>query len=387
MRTLKKIIFWIIYGIPAAILFLLRIRVLQITHPDRIGHLCLEPDCFVKEGILGLRPRFRALFLVPRNHAANRTLLDLWAAQLTIISSDFLCFLFAPLARVQWCSYSTAQYAVAINDTAKCVDIYSRWNLRQPVLNYPRDQLSRGYLALTKMGLPKGSWFVCVHSREGGYSPSDEHIHSFRNSDIKNYRLAMEAIVAAGGWCIRVGENSSQPCPSLTGVIDYAHSQYKSDWMDMFLCANCKFFLGNSSGLAMLPPIFGVPCALANMIPGSSSLPVMPGSIGIPKMLRRGASGQAISYPEIMSSTIANFRFAKQYSELGIIVEENTPEEIRDLALEMLEICADQASFSEEDELMQKKYRGLFKPGHFSFGAASRIGSKYLRKHHQLLND
>ena len=104
-------------------------------------------------------------------------------------------------------------------------------------------------------------------------------------------------------------------------------------------------------------------------------------------MLRRGASGQAISYPEIMSSTIANFRFAKQYSELGIIVEENTPEEIRDLALEMLEICADQASFSEEDELMQKKYRGLFKPGHFSFGAASRIGSKYLRKHHQLLND
>lgn len=386
MRILRRLAIGVIYAVPALLLFLGRVRLVVLTHPERIGHLCIEPDCYIKEGLLGLREESRSLFLIPRGIAANVPLLNLWATRLPVVTSDFWCALLTPLTRFPYLTYPTAQYAVAIDDTAKCAAIYAQWQGRSPTLTYPADQLARGKGMLAQLGVPAGAWFVCVQSRGGGYSPGDEHLHSYRNSDIKNYRLAMEAIVKAGGWCVRVGEADSRPCLPMEGVIDYAHSPFKSDWMDMFLCANCRFFLGNSSGLYLLSSVFGVPSALANLIPISGALPVVAGDIGIPKKLRWKSTGQLLSYAKILANPVGNFRFTWQYEKYGTIVEENSPEEIRDLALEMLGRCQMKISYTDEDEALQQRFLALFRQRHYSFGAASRIGKDFLQKYNNLLD-
>jgi len=171
----------------------------------------------------------------------------------------------------------------------------------------------------------------------------------------------------------------------MKGVIDYAHSGRKSEWMDVFLCAHCRFFLGNSSGLYLLSSLFGVPSALANLIPVSSSLSVIPVDIGTPKVLRRRGTGELLKYTEILASPLGNFRFTEQYSEAGVIVEENTPEDIRDLALEMLGRCEGSVVYTPEDEVLQKRFQGLFREGHYSFGAASRVGRDFLQKHADII--
>ena len=51
-----------------------------------------------------------------------------------------------------------------------------------------------------------------------------------------------------GAWCLRMGDPSMRPMPRAPRVIDYAHSAIRSDWMDVFLCARCRFFIGNTSG-------------------------------------------------------------------------------------------------------------------------------------------
>lgn len=374
-----------IYALPAALLWLLRVRILVLTCPDRIGHLCIEPDCYIKEGQLGLRPKFFGIFLVPKAVAANKTLLALWAKQLTIVTSSFWCRALLPFARFPFSSYPTAKYAVAIDDTALCVSIEAKWKGRPPLLALPPDLSSKGWQALQELGLPADAWYVCVHSREGGYSPRDEHLHSCRNSEIESYRLAMQAIVERGGWCVRVGEANSKPLSPMKGVIDYAHSPLKSDWMDVFLCANCLFFLGNSSGLQLLSSVFGVPSALANVIPISCSLPIMPDDIGIPKILKRRASGKTLKYSDIMASPLGNCRFAERYAEEGILVEDNTLEDIQDLALEMLERCRGKVAYTLEDEVLQKHFQSLFRKGHYSFGADSRIGRGFLRRNADLI--
>ena len=53
-------------------------------------------------------------------------------------------------------------------------------------------------------------------------------------------------------------------------IVDYALSAEKSPWMDVFLCARGRFFLGGASGLQLVPLTFGVPCAVANAAPMGS---------------------------------------------------------------------------------------------------------------------
>lgn len=366
-------------------LALFRVRVLAITHPDRIGHLAVEPDCYIKEGRLGLRRELFSVLVVPRSKVANGALLELWAKQLPVVASDFWYAILSPLAKVPYISHSLAPYAVAIDDTATCAAIQARWHGRPSLLSLSDKAAGEGRSRLRELGLPAGAWFVCVHSREGGYSSDDEHLHSYRNSDIGTYRLAMEAIVARGGWCIRMGDASSKALPRLEGVIDYAHSSLKGDAMDVFLCASCRFFLGNSSGLAFLASVFGVPNALANLVPVSSSLPLMPDDIGIPKILQRRHSREALKFTEILSSPIGNYRFASLYSKEGIVVVDNDAEDIRDLAVEMLDICAQRVDYTQEDQERQLRFQALMRPGHYSFGAASRVGRSFLRRYAELL--
>ena len=107
-RMLRLIILGSIYILPAMLLWPLRIRILALTHPERIGHLCLEPDCYAKEGLLGLRRRFFGIFLIPKAVAANKVLLAMWAKKLTIVTSSFWCRVLWPLTRFPFSSYPIA---------------------------------------------------------------------------------------------------------------------------------------------------------------------------------------------------------------------------------------------------------------------------------------
>jgi hypothetical protein len=80
-----------------------------------------------------------------------------------------------------------------------------------------------------------------------------------------------------------------------------------------------------------------------------------------------------------MRSPIANYRFSELYAQNGLDVVNNTPEEILALTTEMLERLEGRAVYTSDDESRQTKFRSLFAQGHYSYGAASRIGRDFLR--------
>ena len=53
-------------------------------------------------------------------------------------------------------------------------------------------------------------------------------------------------------------------------MIDYACSDLRSDWMDIFLCAQCRFFIGCQSGLSAVPSVFGVPVVMTDLRMGQT---------------------------------------------------------------------------------------------------------------------
>ncbi len=118
--------------------------------------------------------------------------------------------------------------------------------------------------------LPKDAWFVCIHVREGGYSEDFENI---RNADINNYIEAIQYITNRGGWVFRMGDPSMKRLPPMEHVIDYANSRNRNALMDSFLIANCKYFVGTSSGILDTAILFNKPILLTNAVHWLMQLP------------------------------------------------------------------------------------------------------------------
>lgn len=383
--SLRRKIVGLIYWVPALILRSLNIR-FPVFFLSRIGHLLMEPDCFVKEQQLGLLPKYRSVILAPMRQVANTALLEYWRNYFWVVSSRPLLKLLQPFASIQRTSFDASKYAVAINSTAEFATVQAQWADRPPLLQLTSEDKQRGRTALEAMGMPANGWYVCVHSREGGYSPNDEHVHSYRNSEFSDYSLAINHVVSHGGRCIRMGDPSMAPIPAMRGVIDYAKHPLRAGWLDLYLAATCKFFLGNSSGAFAMASVFGRPVACSNMAPLGAVYPYGVKDIGIPKLFREVSTGRVLTFREIMESPISGFRFASQFQEAGIEVVNNTPDDIRELAIEQLErIDNSEFKYSEKDEVLQQRFRELFRPGHYAYGSASRVGRAFLQKHEDLL--
>ena len=352
---------------------------------QRIGHLAAEPDVILKEEAVGLRSGDSIIWLAVSDQVCNECLLGYWSRRIRVWRMPgWMAFLLRPLVQDRWLGFDTRPYFVAINSSARYPQIQAAWGRREPLLALTPMDLQRGRESLQRLGVPADAWFVCFHCREPGFF-SGEIDHSHRDADVLTFIPAMQAVTALGGWCIRMGDPSMQPLPTMERVIDYARHEAKSDWMDVFLCANCRCLVGTSSGLALVASVFGVPAAMTNYLPASGVLPYGGRDLGIPKLLWSERDRRLMTFPEIFDSPAANFRFTRLYVEAGLRPVNNTAEEIRELTLELLEVAAGTASYTLEDEERQRRFKALLRPGHYCHGAPARVGRDFLRRHEALL--
>lgn len=362
------------------------VRFLGINY-RRIGHLAVEPDCFVKERALGLHRGVIPFACAPRNRVCNCALLDCWKPHIRWITAPWLCAALKPLEWHPLLAFDVSSYAMEAKGEGGCgyVSIPRRWQGRNPVIALPDHVERAGAAALLQLGLPAGAWFACVHNREGSYSPLDEDWHSYRNCTIDSYVPAMREIVDAGGWCIRIGDPSSTRLQALPNTIDYAHHALRTDWLDLYLLAHCRFFMGSSSGPFLVACIFNRPVALANLTPIEVTLPYGYADLGIPKLMHRDGRADRLGFVEMFEHPSSGYRFSEQFAKEGLVLVDNSPDEIRDLASEMLQRLQGAAIYTEDDERLQEAFKGLMRPSHASYGSASRVGRDFIRKHRRLL--
>jgi putative glycosyltransferase (TIGR04372 family) len=168
--------------------------------------------------------------------------------------------------------------------------------------------------ALKSMGVPEGSWFACVHVREGGVG--DDH----RNADIHTYIPMLEEIVSAGGHVVRMGDSAMTPLPELRNIHDYAVGPLRSAATDAYLLKHCRFFIGMQSGLQDTALLYERPSLIVNMYYPHFSLPFPVNHRGMFKRFHNLVTGNSISPLDLMcrSDSIENRSLA----------EENTSDEL-----------------------------------------------------------
>jgi putative glycosyltransferase (TIGR04372 family) len=262
--------------------------------------------------------------------------------------------------------------------------IYSLWKGRAPLLRMTPADLQWGDEALRRLGLPEHAWFVCVHVREGGFSPIDEELQAHRNASIEATIPAMLEIARAGGWVIRTGDPSMKPLPPLPQVIDYAHHPMKSDRLDVILCARARFILGSTSGITLVGSIFGVPCAIMNTIP-TSNLWYNSHDLSIVKLLWSEKLNRYLRFDEVLGSRLADLRYAAMYRQSGIRVDENSAQDIADLADEMMQRLDGRFIETPDDRRNAERFRSYFPSGHCTADSCARAGACFLRRHSDLL--
>ena len=334
----------------------------------RFGEMAEKLDFYVKARILGYTPEVSAVLLAPPDLVLNPCLMDYWRKSVgrtvTVVSDpveirEFEREYIAHPLFVDWLAFPDGR---VLNRLPAYCRVQRQWEDegRAPLLRLTGAHRRRGRESLEALGMPGDAWFVSLHVRGSGYHQEAamwDH-NAYRNAPIEDYLPAIEAITARGGWVVRLGDPSMKPLPPMERVIDYVHTEVRSDWMDVFLCADARFFIGTCSGPFAVAFIFGVPIVGTNWFPMAywtySTRDIM-----VHKLLRRVTDGRYLNIRESSRPPLPGMHWPQYYEDHGLEVVDNSPEDIRGAVVEMLDRFDETLEYSAADEDRQRRYKTM----------------------------
>jgi putative glycosyltransferase (TIGR04372 family) len=312
-------------------------KILDSTWTGAIGHLGVLA-VFIKAKQLGLLPK-KDDYTVLANNCANPCYLDYLKScnVITILENDIRGFgNFNPLNLE---SMEIWEMKDGYQNLNRCVSVVEqKWKLEMPdpLLRIKEEHREKGFKILEKLGVPRGSFFVSLHVRDG--STGRNGLRNGRNCDINSYVPAIKSITECGGYVFRMGDRTMKPLPEMPQVIDYAISPYKSDWMDVFLWACSRFFVSTTSGPNMIPPTFGVPQLWTNAV-SFGSLPQLANTLLIPKLWYSQAKQRLLTFSEMLGCPAGWCERPSLGDDLVLV--DNSAEELEAGVREMLELTRD----------------------------------------------
>jgi len=272
-------------------------------------------------------------------------------------------------------------------------DIHGLLAQTKPHLSFTPGEEAEGRRLLQELGVPTGVPFVCLCARDSAYDEATHYpwdLHGLHrsdhlNSDIATHLAAAEELVRRGYVIFRMGAIVHAALQTQNPrIIDYAKIA-RTDFLDIFLGAHCRFYVGDGCGLAAVPHIFRRPLALVNAIPLEYLWTWNPYDLFIPKKLWLRAERRLLTFREIIESGVGRFQVARLYEEQGIELIENTSDEITALAVEMDERLQGIWRSTEEDEALQRRFWSIFKLGKVPTYIRARVGAEFLRQNQALL--
>lgn len=242
------------------------------------------------------------------------------------------------------------------------------------------EDLVRGWNLLAQIGVSEGDKFVTVHNKDQGYWSIERGIHKphdvYRDSKFSDLKEVINYLNQSGVKVIRVGHYPDES-PGYLSILGF--SKQDKEFLDLFIHKYCQFSICGDSGIALIPWIFKKQILYHNFIPMGES-PVIERGIVIPKLLQN-MSGKILSIKEIFairrnlfynergrihyrSLTPDCFQDINLYSQCGLIIQDNTPQEILIGAMELQKYFVDRVGLTSEQHKMQMRFRESFPMHH-----------------------
>ena len=384
--------------------YLIRFKKLESS---RIGHFAENTELYLCESDVGInKPKIRYIDLLYVRDVCNKQLFKMWKREVKVLPSWIVLPLHQMTIFLKNFVSSFGLHVVPANSANKddCRDVFNLYDKTKPHLKFTSEEEIYGKECMKKFGLTDNSKFVCLCVRDSAYLKQefyefdDSHFsyHDYRDGNIDNYLLAAEELTKKGYFVFRMGKTVIKPLKSSNPkIIDYANSEMRSDFMDIYLGAKCTFCISTGVGIDAIPiicrkPLVEIEAPIAYLRTSSKKF------LLLTKHHVLASNNQKLRLSEIVSSEIARGLTTESFKTKGIKLVENSPEEIRDVTLEMADRLEGSWISDENDEKLQDKFWKIFTSksttqssteGRMLHGEIrAKYGAKFLRENINWLN-
>lgn len=358
----------------------------------RIGHFVFDVEYYLCERKLGKQPiKAFDLFFYRWGKPANSFFAEMCERQICV--KNWVEYLF------------TANHCLPGGRDHELLPAMIRYHSRdmeglfqqtKTQVSFTEEENLQGQLFLKKIGFAKDDKFVCLIVRDSAYlskhpkySKMNFSYHDYRDTDIDTYEDAAMALAMKGYWVFRMGKVVHKPFKiSHPRILDYANSNYGSDFLDIWLNANCFLCISVGTGLDEVPRAFRKPAVYVNYLPVQQFV-TYSHCISVPKRLIWQDTKKRLTLSEHL---LHPYYRAEEYEKAKITVQDLSPEEILQAVMEMESRLTGTWKETEEDIQLQQRFWKLFKEDaafHTYNGRIhpqARVGSLFLRANTQWLN-
>ena len=244
-----------------ALLVLIVLRILRpvvkvelcIVAFHRFGHLALEPEIYLGELEIGAAQRDRRRFpitvqwwsLGPKKLQANRYLATKWKQVIRVLPSWWIDALHSVGTKIS--VLRLVEPHMSIRGSLNSLD------RTDAQLELTDTEIAEGMSQLRAIGVNPDKPYACLVVRDGGYYASlgekESDGYSFLNFDISTFEQAALSLVQRGYQVVRMGAGSAVTFGAgHPSVIDYANSNLRSEFLDIYIAATCSFAVSTQTG-------------------------------------------------------------------------------------------------------------------------------------------
>ena len=338
MNVLKRLVKALLLG--SSLLVLLVLKLVQpivrfqlcVVGFHRYGHLALEPEIFLAEREVmkatnASHGRVISIWsLGPVTKQSNRFLAKKWKDEFLVLPSLFVdslhrAGLVFPFLKLEEPKLSITGSLNGLDKTDSHVSLSA-------------EEIEEGRKRLIEIGISPDEPYVCLIVRDGGHYKSKGDTESagyeLLNFDINDFAGVAEVLIESGFQVIRMGSGSERPFTSKPdGVVDYALSKNRSEFLDVYLAATCEFAVSTQTGPDSVCMLFRRPVLYVDVTRYCQFFFGSKLATWSPARLHK--NGKILNLSEIVNSEIAWFKDPNLFSKNGISQQKSSSNELKEL--------------------------------------------------------
>jgi len=362
-KYLKKIIKIIFYFLSPIIILiqliiypLIKIR-FSFQSSERIGEIATQMEIYLSENNFKNRKGYLDLFILS-DIISNKTYIELLKKKVLILP-NVITF---PIYKVIKILGNKLKFLNKLLYETKYED--NNFSILRSNVNLKPDSdfISKGENFLKSIGVPVNSKIICLIVRDDEYLKKkfpnkNFEYHSFRNCNIENFKNAINSATKRGYYVFRMGEITNKELKINNKMyIDYS-AKHRTDFLDIFLAYKCNFCITTNTGWDAVPAYtFRKPVVWTNHVPVGYLLTYSPDFLFSFKIHQNSITKKKLNLKKISESHVSYGFDSKIYKNLNIELLENTPKELEDLTIEMIDKLEGRLEYSKEDEDLQNVF-------------------------------
>ncbi|MEZ7195952.1 TIGR04372 family glycosyltransferase [Pseudodesulfovibrio karagichevae] len=323
---------------------------IHLIRVERIGHLVANQLEYFSKLERGLLPR-EYRFFVYQDHPSNRVMLNILKRNMRIVPALLplydVCRKCGGLGVISREFFSTIGF-----DTDKYLFKMARR------FDFSPREMEEAKSQCRALGLDPEKPIVSFLGRDEVYTTKlgAASKHFFRNANVQTLVPAMEYL-ADRYQVVRLGSAAKEPVKTdHPNVLDYTFSGRRTELLDVYLSAKCRFFVSVGSGLDAITsymfrlPVLYVHCAFVTAVASYE-----PNACVIFKKCWHKAEERYLTMSEIFEAGAGSSTSPEIFDPLGIEIHDNTAEEIVAAAREM--VARVEGTWVETEETKERQER------------------------------